>query len=198
MASSPDRYEWRAFGANFGIVEQRLRARAQLQKIAESQDIYVLSRRVSTLNVKLRNHQLDRKRLVANHGPLELWSPMEKLPLPLSPDQVNQHLLAPLGAAPALTGEQPLGIDELLHQVIYPNTGLVVVHLFKRRWHFTLGGCVCEMAELLVNGAALSTVCIEATDPDAVIALAADLRLDDWPNRSYVAALRQVVGLTPP
>jgi hypothetical protein len=45
------------------------------------------------------------------------------------------------------------------------------------------------------NGAAVRTACVESTDLEQVLHVVSGLGLDAFPNVSYLAAIRRVVGL---
>jgi hypothetical protein len=64
MPHQDARYEYRAFAASFGIVEQRLRAAGGAPQIRESAEVYFVGRDDDTHNVKIRNGELDIKVLV--------------------------------------------------------------------------------------------------------------------------------------
>ena len=192
-----DRYEWRAFASNLGLLEERLRRRAPVEGIAESDEIYVVSRHCDTENVKVRGGALDIKTLVKREGPLEQWSPAGKLSFPLAANLLEEKLFSLLGVPVPALPEGDIEIATLVEQVLRQTDGLAVITLFKRRWKFSLNDCACELADVRVNGALLRSACVEAENPDAVLALAAELGLDAYTNTNYVSALRQVAGFIP-
>lgn len=194
MNRPPEQYEWRSFAQDFGVVEQRLRSLGQLLKIRQSRDLYLLSPGVAKLNVKLRDQRLSIRQAMRCRMPLERWRLTHSQPLPLRPEQINRWVLRPLGLPPSLTGDQPLGTDQI-SQALLSETDLILVPVTKRRWIFTLKDCHCEVAEVSLNGYCLLSISLAATQPGNVLALARQLGLDAWSNRSYVTALRQLTGL---
>ena len=58
-------------------------------------------------------------------------------------------------------------------------------------------GCIAEVAQVLVNGAGVSTACLEAEDPDQVLSAAVELGLTGLENVNYLTAIKRIVGLAP-
>ena len=105
MATIVPRWEWRTFGAHFGIAETRF---AQLTPgaVQESDELYFLGE--PGANVKVRDDLLDIKvlREVSAEG-LERWEPVLKQPFPLSAADAAK-VFASLGlAAPPLARTPP-------------------------------------------------------------------------------------------
>lgn len=197
MSETAARFEFRAFARNFGIVEDRLRAWADVDQIRESDEIYLVSPACTRHNIKYRGGLLDIKVLVAERDGLQQWAPHAKVGFPLAGDWLARELAPPLGLA---TDGLPERIDSartLVEQLAYPHPDVLAVRVFKRRFAFSLEGCLCELAAVEFNTAALATTCIESTDADAVAALRTRLGLDDYANTSYLEAIRQVTGLSP-
>ena len=193
-----DRYEWRIFASSLGMPEERLRRRAPVEDIGESEEFYVVSSHCDSENVKVRHGSLDIKTLVARERGLEQWSPRARLSFPLSAETVRKEVFELLDVNPPSLPGGDMDIVTLVEQVLRPSEGVAVVGLFKRRWKFTLADCACEIADVRANGALLRSVCVESEDPDAVLRLAGELGLDAYENTSYVSALRQVTGLIAP
>jgi hypothetical protein len=194
MPHQDARYEYRAFAASFGIVEQRLRAAGGAPQIRESAEVYFVGRDDDTHNVKIRNGELDIKVLVHRAKGLEQWDPKHQLDFPLA-DRTLAELLAP---SLALTGRLPAGAGESpgrLTAALHAREDVVVVDLFKRRFGFLVEDCIAELADVTFNGAAVRTACVESTDLEQVLHVVSGLGLDAFPNVSYLTAIRRVVGL---
>jgi len=69
--------------------------------------------------------------------------------------------------------------------------------VFKRRFAFTVNGCITEMAHLLVNGAAIQTVAVELEDVDAVLEAMEMMGLTAYENVNYLLAIKRITGLAP-
>lgn len=190
------RYEYRAFAPTFGIVEQRMRTAGGAPHIRESAELYLVSGEDDTHNVKIRDGQLDIKVLLQRAGDLEQWDPKFKFAFPLA-DRVLAEVFAPaLRIAAALPADAGASVSRLVAALREAATGVVVIELFKRRSGFLVEDCIAEIADVSFDGAAIRTACVESTDPEQVRRVAARLGLDAFPNVSYLAAVRRVVGLT--
>lgn len=194
MDESPPRYEFRSFAQQFGRIEAELRERGGAPMIRESTEQYLLGRQ-SEANVKLRGGMLDIKQRIAVDRGLEQWCPALKLPLPVAAEELGAELWPWLGVEPVL--DLPARIDDRALCAVLRNAtrDLVVVDLFKRRFGFEIDAVQAEVADVLVNGAAIRSVCIEGVDPDQVLHLAEAVGLLAYGNISYVAALKRITGL---
>ncbi|MCC5887980.1 MAG: hypothetical protein JJT88_16215 [Gammaproteobacteria bacterium] len=194
MEPSPPRYEFRSFAQQFGRIDFELRERAGAPEIRESAEVYLLSR-ATEFNVKLRSGLLDIKERIAVERGLEQWRPALKLPLPLSSDALQTRVLPALGVQ--IEALLPEEVDEqALCGVLRDATrDVVIVDLFKRRFGFRFESVQAEVVEVLVNGAAIRSVCVEGVDADDVLHLVEALGLLAYGNINYVAALKRITGL---
>jgi hypothetical protein len=194
MPSSENRYEYRAFARHFGLVEERLREWGGQPLIRESAEVYLLSARSPDQNIKIRSGQLDIKTLVAESAGFQQWAPAGKWAFPLDAPAC-EALAQALRLKGGISKENARDLDSLLDALCGVGRDVVRVNLFKRRFGFEFDHCLSEYAEVTINGAAMSTVCVESTDLDAARQLVARLGLDQYPNTGYIAALMQVVAL---
>jgi len=191
------RYEYRVFIASCAELGERMRAAGGAPERHESADTYILARENLPHSVKLRDGRLDTKFLRGRYRGLEQWAPLPKVGFPIA-----DGLLADL-LGPALQLEQPLprgaGESEArLLQTLHGLDSLLIVEIVKRRSVFRLGECVAEIVAADCAGTALRSACVECADAEQAHALVIELGLDAWPNTSYMAAARGVVGLARP
>jgi hypothetical protein len=69
--------------------------------------------------------------------------------------------------------------------------------VFKQRFHFTIENCLVEINELLINGAAIRSVAVEATDAAAVLRVRDMVGLQPYENVNYLQAIKRILGLAP-
>jgi hypothetical protein len=81
--------------------------------------------------------------------------------------------------------------------VVRPHPDLTAVHVFKRRFGFTINDCLAEIAELLINGAAIKTAAVESTDLEAILEVKRRLGLTDYENVNYLVAIKRIIGMLP-
>jgi exopolyphosphatase/guanosine-5'-triphosphate,3'-diphosphate pyrophosphatase len=177
------RWEWRTFGDGLGEAETRLRALTP-ERVEESDETYLLSAAVDHA-VKVRDGLMDIKHLEqVNRDGLELWRPVMKSPLPISPADARA-VLAALGVeAP------PLGLASYDVAALTAAGGAVTLApVHKSRRHYTFHGCMAELTDLRTAGGSTRTIAIEAEDAERVIAAVRELGLDSRPNVSVPRAL---------
>ncbi len=188
-----NRFEYRAFAADFGLVEPRLRELGGTPLIRESAEIYLVAAGRGDQNIKIRADQLDIKQLLAERDGFQQWGPLGKWSFPLPPDA-----LAALSAALGLDTTLPESSGQAVNSLVghfNASRELVIVDLFKRRFGFEVGDCQAEVAEVTINGAALKTACVESTELDQARRLIDRLGLVAYANTSYIEALMRVTGL---
>ncbi|MCC5795643.1 MAG: hypothetical protein JJT85_13050 [Chromatiales bacterium] len=196
MNSTAARYEYRAFAPNFGLVEPRMRALAEPPQIRESAEVYIVSASCTDYNIKIRENQFDVKRLLRVERGLQQWTVVTKLPMPATAGELCGHLAVlgrPLPGAPS----QEHDAESLLRDIIVPAEGLVPVRVFKRRFGFRIADCLCELAEVTVNGAGIQTAAVESEQAGHALDVISTLGLDAYENTSYTLALRRITGLAP-
>lgn len=88
-------------------------------------------------------------------------------------------------------------LEQYLEEVIKPHPQLSAVHVFKRRFAFTINECITEHAEILINGAGLQTVAVESVDVPAILEAKRMLGLDEYENVNYLRAIKRVIGMEP-
>ena len=177
------RWEWRTFGDELGDAETRLRALTP-ERLQESDETYLISGAVDHA-VKAREGLMDIKNLEqVNRDGLELWRPVMKSPLPISPADARA-VLAALGIdAPPLELES-YDVADLVG--LGPGVTLVPVHKSRRR--YTFQGCMAELTDVRTADASMRTIAVESEDPARVSAAVRELGLDSRPNVSVPAAL---------
>jgi exopolyphosphatase/guanosine-5'-triphosphate,3'-diphosphate pyrophosphatase len=189
------RWEWRAFGDNFGAAEPRFKA-LPAEKVQTSEEVYLLAS-TSDANVKIRDRLLDIKILerVDSNG-LEQWRPVLKAPFPLADSSIAQ-VRAALGLPGVSSKGGTLSLDRLITEWTKSGGPVRKVNVKKTRTRYHVEGCVAELTDLVVDGIAVRTVAIEDADPAKVIAAVSAMGLAGYLNTSYPCGLRQVVDRSP-
>jgi exopolyphosphatase / guanosine-5'-triphosphate,3'-diphosphate pyrophosphatase len=180
------RWEWRSFGADFGVAEAALAASTP-GPVEESDELYLLS--AAGGNVKIRAGLMDIKLLREVDGDgLERWEPVMKRGFPLPAAEVSRVFDALGVLAPPLTRDADT-LEQFLAELVEPGGVVRVVRVHKRRQRYTLGGCMAEVADLEVDGQVARTIAVESEDASAVIAVVRSLGLDGRVNTSYPRGL---------
>ncbi len=187
------RWEWRAFGTDFGEADSRFAAMSP-EMVQESDEIYLVSS-VTDKALKVRAGLMDVKSLErVNEAGLEQWRPVLKAELPLSSEDA-EWVCGALGVDPRPRGKERYTLEELVDEIGASGLEVRAVPIHKKRLHYTVGECMAEMAEVLLEGTKSRTVAIEYQDPDRVIAVVRDLGLSALENTSYPRWLSAAAGL---
>jgi hypothetical protein len=195
MQELQPRYEFRAFAQHFGLVEEKMRKLSKLEKFRESSEIYILSAKNNKSNVKIRYDALDIKVFVKEDRGLQQWRPQFREEFPIKRKTIRDEMMAALGVAVVELNRSEYTPDQLLERIIEPHPELVLARVFKRRFGYTINGCISEIAELLINGAAIKTIAIESVDAEAVLKAKEMLGLQEYENVNYLLAIKRILGL---
>lgn len=191
------RFEFRAFAQSFGRVITEIRKRAETQHIRESTDIYLVTRDNNTHNVKMRYNQLDVKELIHVEKGLEQWYPALKLDFPVGGERIRDEILPALQVSAPSLEDGAYSARQFLDKVVWPSVDVRQATVFKQRFHFMIEGCMVEINELLINGAAIQSVAVEAAEAGAVLYVRDRLGLEPYENVNYLRAIKRIVGLEP-
>ena len=193
MSEIVPRWEWRAFGTDFGEAEARF-ANLGVEAVQESDETYLLSP-ASDETVKIRAELMDIKKLVeTNDAGLEQWRPVMKQGFPIPLVDVAK-VCAELKVTPPEPGRDALSLDELLALLEMPERGIRAVAVHKRRVRYTINGCTSEVTDVIADGKRVRTVAIESEDADRVVSAVEKMGLSAYPNVSYPRWLKSAFGM---
>jgi hypothetical protein len=191
------RYEFRAFAQNFGHVEEKIRQLSKLERFRESNEIYILSAVNNKNNIKIRYDTLDIKAFVKEEKGLQQWSPHLKAEFPLLVAVIRDEVFPSLGVAIQQFNQSEYTAAQFLEDIILPNPELTLARVYKRRFGYSIQGCISEIAELLINGAAIKTVAVESDNIEAVLKAIEMLGLQEYENVNYLLAIKRILGMEP-
>ena len=197
MENVTPRFEFRAFAQHFGLVEDRMRRSCPCERIRESCEIYILSAAENQNNTKIRDELIDVKVLLQRERGLEQWTPRMKGAFPLPAGTIVERVFPAFGVPVPQLRRASYTLVQLLEELVGSHPQLAAARVFKRRFGFTINRCTTELADLLVNGAAIRTAAVEAEDPELVLETRQLLGLGDYENVSYPLALKRIVGMEP-
>ncbi len=191
------RYEFRAFAQNFGLAEEKMRKLSKLDKFRESSEIYILSLSNNENNVKIRYDTLDIKVWVKEEKGLQQWKPRMQAVFPVKMEVLRDDVFPALGTAVPEFNRSEYTLAQFLEDILTPHPQLVLARVFKRRFGYTINGCIGEIAELLINGAAIKTMALESADIEAVLKVKQMLGLHEYENVNYLLAIKRILGMEP-
>ena len=197
MSEIRPRYEFRTFAQNFGQVETRMRHLAECEIIRESSEIYIVSATNNENNTKIRDSKMDIKELVEKKQGLEQWNPRMKGEFPMKLEKIKNEVFPAFNVSEPEFNRDVYTMKQYLDEIIIPHPQLFSVRVFKRRFEFTINGCIAEIGHLLINGAAIQTVAVELEDVDAILKALEILGLKEYENINYLLAIKRVISLAP-
>ena len=194
---SKPRFEFRTFGQNFDK-QAKLMARLSVpipQEVweRESDEIYILSKTNDTNNTKIRDGKMDIKTLVQTVDGLEQWNPLMKGEFPMAKETLlNEVFPAFKVELPNLIKEYYL-LDEFMILVDnHPNLQQVKIH--KQRFGYMVNNTICEVGNVLINGAKVVTINSESTEIVDVKKTIKEVGLECVENINYLQAIKRVIG----
>lgn len=195
---SKPRFEFRSFGQNFDHAHQRM-ARLSMpipEKVWERQsdEIYILSRKNDINNTKIRDGKMDIKTFVKTVDGLEQWNPLMKGEFPISRDVLEKEVIpAFMVEFPKLT-KDTYTYEEFIAMVEnHPDLAAVKVH--KQRFGYMVNDTICEVANVLINGAKLISINSESTEIEDIKKTMQDTGLAGVENINYLQAIKRVIGM---
>ncbi len=197
MLEIQPRFEFRAFGQDFGIVEEAMRGLSPVAKYRESLEVYIMSAGNDDNNTKIRADLMDIKVLVKRDRGLEQWSPRMKGEFPMARETLQGEVFPAFGVSVPEFSRDSYTLGQYLREIIHPHPDLAAVSVFKRRYAFDVQGCIAELADVCVNGATIRTACLESTDADAILKAQEAVHLDGYENVNYLLAIKRVIGMAP-
>ena len=197
MQAIQARYEFRSFAQHFGLVEEKMRKLAEFEKFRQSSEIYIVSAANEEHNTKIRYDTLDIKVLLKEERDLQQWQPKMKAEFPVRTTVIREEIFPALKVALPEFTRSEYSLAQFVQDIIQAHPDLSIARVFKRRFGYTINGCISEIAELTVNGAAIKTIAVESLDAQAVLQAKETLGLQEYENVSYLLAIKRVLGMAP-
>ncbi len=147
MAEIKPRFEFRTFAQNFGLVETKMRQLSPVEKIRESSEIYIMSAGNNENNTKVRDNLMDIKVFVREQKGLQQWNPRMKGKFPMETAMICADVFPAFGVTLPEFNRDMYTLDQYLTEIIEPHPDLMAVSVFKRRFAFTINGCIAETGD---------------------------------------------------
>lgn len=195
---SKPRFEYRTFGQNFDNAAKRM-ARLSVpipEKVWErsSDEIYILSRTNDINNTKIRDGKMDIKTYVQTVDGLEQWNPLMKGEFPIAASVLTKEVFpAFMVEMPALS-KDTITYDEFI-EMINNHPDLQAVRVHKQRFGYMVNNTICEVGNVLINGAKVITVNSESTEVEDIKKTVKDVGLEGVENINYLQAIKRVIGM---
>lgn len=187
------RWEWRTFGENFGVSEEKIKS-YEMGNFKKSSEKYILSRN-SNENCKVRDELMDIKSLQqVNDDKLEQWYPTLKEGFPLSQETITMLCKDFFKVEVPAMDKEAYDFEAYI-ELCKTVKDLVVVDVYKERSIYVINEAIVEIAETTFNGVPMRTICVEHTDPENVINVVRMLGAEHFENINYIQAMKKAVGI---
>ena len=94
---------------------------------------------------------------------------------------------------PALT-KDTYTYDEFI-DMVEAHPDLVAVRVHKQRFGYMVNDTICEVGNVLINGAKVVTINSESTEVDDIKKTMKDVGLEGVENINYLQAIKRVIGM---
>jgi len=195
---SKPRFEFRSFGQNFDKAAKKM---AELSapvpdKVKErhSDEIYIVSKTNDINNTKIRNGKMDIKTFVQTVDGLEQWNPLMKTKFPISKKVLKKEVFPAFMVKTPDFKKDEYTLEEFL-DIVKKHPDLQAVKVHKHRFGYMVNDTICEVADVLINGAKVVSINSESTEIDDIKKTLKDTGLVGVENINYLQAIKRVIGM---
>ena len=195
---SKPRFEFRSFGQNF---EESIKKMAEMSapvpdKVKErhSDEIYILSKTNDINNTKIRDGKMDIKTYIQTVDGLEQWNPLMKAEFPISKEILVDEVFPAFQVEMPAFDKDNYTMEEFL-QMISDHPDLQAVKVHKHRFGYFVNNTICEVANVLINGAKVVTINSESTEVEDISKTLKNTGLEDVENINYLQVIKRVIGM---
>ncbi|RUA06941.1 MAG: hypothetical protein DSY82_08930 [Flavobacteriia bacterium] len=194
---SKPRFEFRTFGQNFdesAFLMGRLSVPVP-KKIweRESDEIYIVSKTNDINNTKIRDGKMDIKTYVQTVDGLEQWNPLMKGKFPISKEVLENDVFPAFQVEIPVLEQDTYTLEEFL-AMIDAHADLQGVRVHKQRFGYMVNDTICEVGNILINGAKVVTINSESTEVEDIAKTLEDVKLTGVENINYLQAIKRVIG----
>ena len=196
-AISKPRFEFRTFGQNFESAA-KIMARLSLpvpEKVweRESDEIYIMSRTNDKNNTKIRDGKMDIKTYVQTIDGLEQWNPLMKGEFPIAKEVLENDVFPAFQVEMPVLTQDTYTLEEFL-AMIDANPDLQGVKVHKQRFGYMVNDTICEVGNVLINGAKVVTINSESTELEDIKKTMMDVGIDEFENLNYLQVIKRIIG----
>jgi hypothetical protein len=196
---SKPRFEFRSFGQCFSDAHHRM-ARLSIpvpEKVweRESDEIYIISRTNDVNNTKIRDGKMDIKTYIQTVDGLEQWNPLMKGEFPIAAEVLEKEVFPAFMVDMPILTKETYTYDEFI-EMVEANPDLAAVRVHKKRWGYMVNNTICEVGEVLINGAKVITINSESTEIEDIRKTIADVGLEGVENINYLQVIKRVIGFS--
>ncbi len=192
------RYEFRSFGQHFNYASKRMARLSEPvpEELWErhSDEIYIVSVKTSSANVKIRDGEIEIKILLETTDGFEQWQPLLQAAFPIPGSVIKDKILTALQIKMADPVKHMYSLSEFI-SLIDHHPYLQTVAVKKQRAAYMVNKTICETAVVLINGAKVVTISCESTNINDIKQTIKDIGLEGIENINYLQAIQRVTGI---
>ena len=194
---SKPRFEFRSFGQDFNKQAERI-ARLSVPipeklRVRHSPESYIMSRTNDINNTKIRDGKMDIKTYVQTVDALEQWNPLMKTEFPVSTHFLKSDIFPAFQIEIPVLEKNQYTKDEFL-AIVKEHPDLQAVSVVKERFGYMVNDTICEMGNILINGAKVMTINSESIELNDIKKTIIDVGLDGVENINYLQMIKRVIG----
>ena len=194
---SKPRFEFRSFGQDFNNQAERM-ARLSVPTpeklwVRHSPEIYIMSRINDINNTKIRDGKMDIKTYIQTVDGLEQWNPLTKTEFPVSMDFLKSDIFPAFQVDVPHLDKSEYTMDKFL-EMVKSQSELQAVSVVKERFGYMVNNTICEVGNVIINGAKVMSINSESTELDDIKKTMSDVGLDGVENINYLQAIKRVLG----
>jgi hypothetical protein len=161
--------------------------------VRHSPETYIMSRTNDINNTKIREGKMDIKTYVQTVDGLEQWNPLTKTEFPVSIDFLKSDIFPAFQVNMPDFDKKNYTADEFLFMV-KNHSELQAVSVIKERFGYMVNDTICEVGNVIINGAKVMSINSESTELDDIKKTMSDVGLDGVENINYLQAIKRVLG----
>ncbi len=137
---------------------------------------------------------MDIKTYVQTVDGLEQWNPLMKGEFPISSKVLKEEVFPAFQVEIPKFEKDEYSFDEFM-EMINLNSDLQAVKVHKHRFGYMVNDTICEVADVLINGAHVVSINSESTELEDIKKTMSDVGLEGVENINYLQAIKRVIGM---
>ena len=161
--------------------------------VRHSQETYIMSRTNDINNTKIRDGKMDIKTYVQTVDTLEQWNPVTKTEFPVSTHFLQSDIFPAFQVQMPVFEKTEYTMDEFV-AIVNEHPDLQAVSVVKERFGYVVNDTICEVGNILINGAKVMTINSESTELVDIKKTIIDVGLNGVENINYLQTIKRVIG----
>ena len=136
---------------------------------------------------------MDIKTYIQTVDGLEQWNPLTKTEFPVSMDFLKSDIFPAFQVDIPSLDKSEYTMDKFL-EMVKSQSELQAVSVVKERFGYMVNNTICEVGNVIINGAKVMSINSESTELDDIKKTMSDVGLDGVENINYLQAIKRVLG----